>query len=238
MNFDRYPLDVQHCPFQITSYSDNNETVTCTSTLEYSEKDKRSLQHYIRIEQFSPHTSSFGDTLCGFNILLSRTRMQNLIQVYLISTIFVIVSWVSFIIQPDVVPGRMGLLITTFLVLINIFNSVKSGAPTSTNLNAVDLYLVICIGLVFAALAEYAMILYWKRNHGMHRTLKMFNICRKNAPNTYQISSQMQHDNSFATLQTDKSPEDYGQSNADSASLIIFPVVFILLNTVYWSIYL
>ena len=38
---------------------------------------------------------------------------------------FVIVSWVSFLINPHVVPGRMGLLVTLFLVLINIFNSVR-----------------------------------------------------------------------------------------------------------------
>ena len=48
-----------------------------------------------------------------------------LFQVYLPSFMFVIVSWVSFLIKPEVVPGRMGLLVTLFLVLINIFNSVR-----------------------------------------------------------------------------------------------------------------
>ena len=38
---------------------------------------------------------------------------------------FVVVSWVSFLIKPEVVPGRMALLVTLFLVLINIFNSVR-----------------------------------------------------------------------------------------------------------------
>ena len=33
------------------------------------------------------------------------------------------VSWVSFLVPPEVVPGRMAMLITLFLVLINIFNS-------------------------------------------------------------------------------------------------------------------
>jgi hypothetical protein len=37
-----------------------------------------------------------------------------------------VVSWVSFLIKPEVVPGRMALLVTLFLVLINIFNSVRS----------------------------------------------------------------------------------------------------------------
>merc|ERR1711884_882015 len=71
-------------------------------------------------------------------------------QVYLPSFMFVVTSWVSFLIKPEVVPGRMGLLVTLFLVLINIFNSVREQAPISSRLNAIDLYLVVCIFLVFS----------------------------------------------------------------------------------------
>ena len=63
-------------------------------------------------------------------------------------------SWVSFLIKPEVVPGRMGLLVTLFLVLINIFNSVREQAPISSRLNAIDLYLVVCIFLVFSKFAR------------------------------------------------------------------------------------
>ena len=67
---------------------------------------------------------------------------------------FVVTSWVSFLIKPEVVPGRMGLLVTLFLVLINIFNSVREQAPISSRLNAIDLYLVVCIFLVFSKFAR------------------------------------------------------------------------------------
>merc|ERR1719412_3506646 len=73
------------------------------------------------------------------------------------------VSWVSFLIKPEVVPGRMALLITLFLVLTNIFNGVKASAPVSKRLNAIDLYLVVCIFLVFAALVEYSVILFMQK---------------------------------------------------------------------------
>ena len=157
--------------------------------------------------------------------------MQIVFQVYLPSALFVIVSWVSFIIHPDVVPGRMGLLITTFLVLINIFNGAKSGAPTSISLNAVDLYLVVCIGLVFAALLEYAIVLFWKRNHGELGKPKMFGICRRNASMT-SVFPQIHNSNSFTMI------SDYGPNNVDSLALILFPIVFVLFNITYCSIYL
>ena len=37
-----------------------------------------------------------------------------------------VVSWISFVVPPDVIPGRMALLITLFLVLVNIFNTVNN----------------------------------------------------------------------------------------------------------------
>ena len=53
----------------------------------------------------------------------------------------------------------MGLLVTTLLVLINIFIGIKSKAPISSGLNAFDVFLIICIGQVFVACLEYAMVL-------------------------------------------------------------------------------
>ena len=47
----------------------------------------------------------------------------------LVAGLFVVVSWISFVVPPDVIPGRMSLLITLFLVLVNIFNTVTTNTP-------------------------------------------------------------------------------------------------------------
>ena len=57
------------------------------------------------------------------------------------------------------VPGRMALLVTLFLVLVNIFNSVTANAPKAEGLTAVETWVVMCILHVFCVLAEYAIIL-------------------------------------------------------------------------------
>ena len=44
-----------------------------------------------------------------------------------------LVSWISFLIPPDIVPGRMTLLITVFLVLVNIFNTITTNIPKVIN---------------------------------------------------------------------------------------------------------
>jgi len=164
MMFDDYPLDAHTCQFQVGSYYDTNKTVKCSSTYVYDESRQRSLQHFIEFENLHEKDMSVvlpsgAYAACGFQIRLVRKTMQYLVQVYLPSCMFVVVSWVSFLIKPEVVPGRMALLVTLFLVLINIFNSVRERAPISSRLNAVDFYLVICIFLVFTALMEYAVIL-------------------------------------------------------------------------------
>ena len=43
--------------------------------------------------------------------------------------LFVIVSWMSFLIPMDEIGGRMGLLVILFLLLVNIFDTVATNTP-------------------------------------------------------------------------------------------------------------
>ena len=115
--------------YSISDY-DTNKTVKCSSEYVYDESRQRSLQHFIEFEPLPEKDTSVvlpsgAYAACGFQIRLVRKTMQFLVQVYLPSFMFVVVSWVSFLIKPEVVPGRMALLVTLFLVLINSFNSVR-----------------------------------------------------------------------------------------------------------------
>ena len=80
---------------------------------------------------------------------------------YLPSGLFVIVSWVSFLIPPEVVPGRMALLVTLFLVLINIFNTITNVSPNVEGMTAISAWMIACMFFVFGALLAYATILYF-----------------------------------------------------------------------------
>ena len=52
----------------------------------------------------------------------------------------------------DVIPGRMGLLVTLFLVLVNIFNTVTTNTPKAEGLTAIEAWMLSCILFVFGAL--------------------------------------------------------------------------------------
>ena len=230
MNFDRYPLDTQECPFRIGSYYSSIETVNCTETYVYNKNLQRSLQYSIEIDPLPEKYRELVSgkkryAVCGVNILLSRTKKQTFFQVYLPSMMFVAVSWVSFLIKPDIVPGRMALLVTMLLVLINVFNGVKAKAPKSTDLNAVDLYLVVCIGTVFLALFEYALVLLKEKCRSHEKLVRPLN-----KTNTNRLNSGEQANPEVIQAWAEKRP---AMNRLDVFSLVLFPVFFTVFNVFY-----
>ena len=72
--------------------------------------------------------------MAGFELTLRRKVSHYIITYYLPSGMFVIVSWISFLVPPEIVPGRMTLLVTVFLVLVNIFNTITTNIPKAEGL--------------------------------------------------------------------------------------------------------
>ena len=56
----------------------------------------------------------------------------------------------------------MALLVTLFLVLVNIFNTVTTNTPKAEGLTAIEAWMLSCILFVFASLVEYAGLLFSK----------------------------------------------------------------------------
>ena len=147
-------------------------------------------------------------------MILSRHVLKYLYIYYLPSGLFVVVSWASFLIPPEVVPGRMAMLITLFLVLINIFNIVTSNSPNVEGMTAIAAWMLVCIFFVFGALVGYAYLLWKKKKSCLKRKKKR-------------------------TLSEDESKmrqifkEDY-RSRVDDVFLVVFPIMFLVFNLIYW----
>ena len=235
MNFTNYPLETHECQFRIGSYYSTKETVSCVSKFEYDTDLQRSLQYLIQIDELPEVYHTYRDTeifnsktyaVCGFNVSLKRTRIQTFFQMYFISILFVAVSWVSFLIKPDRVPGRMGVLVTIFLVLVNLFNGFKHNAPVSKSLNAMDVYMLGCISLVFLALVEYAIIMILEHPEN--------SLPIKNCSS--QLSPAKRNEKINKATKTKKKYLCWNE--IDSLSLLVFPILFVLFNISYCAIYL
>merc|ERR1719151_333878 len=142
--------------------------VFITKAYGYASKKSNSiaLDYEITIEALSDEDrvldyGGLGNfSLSGFEMVLHRYVSTYIITYYLPSGLFVIVSWISFLIPMDVIPGRMGLLVTLFLVLVNIFNTVTTNTPKAEGLTAIEAWMLACILFVCGALFEYAAILF------------------------------------------------------------------------------
>ena len=203
------------------------DIVTCTSEYRYDSATQSMLHHKIDIQPLPSKLLVFdwgGQrwATCGFNILLHRTRVQNIFEVYLTCTLLVIVSWISFMIPPSVVPGRMGLLVITFLTLINMFIEVKHTAPISSGLNAFDIFLIMCIGQVFFACLEYAFVM---KKSSFTKNVSPPEL-RKTDAGQYPISKDTLH------KQIHRKKIDL-----DGWSLMLFPLAFVFMVSVYAFIF-
>ena len=249
LKFNTYPFDSHHCLFRAGSYSYYDEIVDCNSKLgKWNISDQRSIQYEATIKEMSPdlrtwYTPEHGWATCGFEITLVRPKTQILIEVYLTATSLVIISWLSFVVNPSVIPGRMGMLVTVFLVLINIFIGVKNKSPTSNGLNAADIFLVACIGQVFACLVEYALVLviYAKPKQeatsASKSSTKVFveEINKEKVPE-WAVKYQK------TLLETVKGSQNHAQNIQwnfiDKMALILFPFTFIVFLITYFNKYM
>jgi hypothetical protein len=164
MRFDKFPLDTQRCKFQVGSYSyDDQKMKFVTENAGYQDpktSNSIALDYAISIDRLSEHDAVFfggslgNFSLAGFEMVLHRYVSTYIITYYLPSGLFVIVSWISFLIPMDVIPGRMALLVTLFLVLVNIFNTVTTNTPKAEGLTAIEAWMLACILFVFGALIE------------------------------------------------------------------------------------
>ena len=93
----------------------------------------------------------------------------------------------SFLIPPEMVPGRMALLVTLFLVLTEIYTNIANQSPVSNSINQLSVWMIACIFFVFGALMEYAALLFVRyrsyidpdvafKNSGLMKTIDLFSF--------------------------------------------------------------
>ena len=161
--------------------------------------------------------------MVGFKLILKRYFTKHFLNYYAPSLTFVVVSWASFIVPPDVIPGRMGLLITLLLVLVNLLDTVISTQPPSNTPTLLAMWILICTLFVKAAFFAYAILLYKLNPKTKKTSLK----AKKMPPN------QIDH---TKTKNVTDNIIDQSLNNWDKNCLIFFPLAFFIFNLIYWPI--
>ncbi|XP_073670950.1 glycine receptor, alpha 4b isoform X1 [Paramisgurnus dabryanus] len=113
---------------------------------------------------------------------LERQMGYYLIQMYIPSLLTVILSWISFWINMDAAPARVGLGITTVLTMTTQSSGSRASLPKVSYVKAIDIWMAVCLLFVFAALLEYAAVNFVSRQHKeffrLRRKLREEQRCR------------------------------------------------------------
>ena len=102
-----------------------------------------------------------------------------LIQVYIPSSLIVIISWVSFWLNRGATPARVGLGVTTVLTMTTLMASTNAALPKISYVKSIDVYLGACFFMVFASLLGMHMELTMCRDILRIITVKNSKLCAK-----------------------------------------------------------
>ncbi|GIY13455.1 glycine receptor subunit alpha-3 [Caerostris extrusa] len=108
-------------------------------------------------------------TYLYMSIHLMRRLTGSIINIYLPSTLIVAVSWVTFWLRVEAAPARVALIVTSLLTLCTQVQQNKSLLPPLNYITAVDIWLFVCILMIFSSLIEFA---FCYSSYSSHKTRK------------------------------------------------------------------
>uniref|UniRef100_A0A3B5AEG9 Glycine receptor, alpha 1 n=1 Tax=Stegastes partitus TaxID=144197 RepID=A0A3B5AEG9_9TELE len=269
MDLKNFPMDVQTCIMQLESFGYTMNDLI----FEWDEKGAVQVADGLTLPQFilkeekdlrycTKHYNTGKFTCIEARFHLERQMGYYLIQMYIPSLLIVILSWVSFWINMDAAPARVGLGITTVLTMTTQSSGSRASLPKVSYVKAIDIWMAVCLLFVFSALLEYAAVNFIARQH---KELLRFRRRRRHmkedetgegrfsfpgygmGPACLQAKDGMaikgNNNNAPASAAPEKSIEEMKKlfisraKRIDTVSRVAFPLVFLIFNIFYWITY-
>uniref|UniRef100_A0AC34QW08 Uncharacterized protein n=1 Tax=Panagrolaimus sp. JU765 TaxID=591449 RepID=A0AC34QW08_9BILA len=164
LNLARYPLDSQSCNLRILSYAydvdqlmlrwSDGTPIDINPEIKMPDMRLRKLEHASRNDTYA--TGIWSCALVIFKI--DRELMHHIIQTYIPSGLIVTISFFSFWLDVDSVPGRVSLSITTILTVATQNSAAKMALPQASDLKAIDIWMGVCLTFVFSTMIEFTVV--------------------------------------------------------------------------------
>ena len=124
-------------------------------------------------------------------LVFRREFSYYLIQIYIPCCMLVIVSWVSFWLDPNAIPARVSLGVTTLLTMATQISGINASLPPVSYTKAIDVWTGCCLTFVFGALLEFALVNYASRSD-CHRAAAEAQLWQQAFMSTQQDQQQQQ----------------------------------------------
>ncbi|CAL4064227.1 unnamed protein product, partial [Meganyctiphanes norvegica] len=168
MNLKLYPLDTQICHLIMAScygwttddlifqWTKESEPIQVPKNLHLP---RFTLEHY-ETGGCNSKTNTGEYSCLIVNLIFKREFSYYLIQYYIPCCMLVIVSWVSFWLDPYAVSARVSLGVTTLLTMSTQNAGINQSLPPVSYTKAIDVWTGVCLTFVFGALLEFALVNY------------------------------------------------------------------------------
>ncbi|XP_042230553.1 glycine receptor subunit alpha-3-like [Homarus americanus] len=170
MELSKFPLDSQVCTMEIASFSKTMKELKLLWKSDVPIKMYKNMRMpQFEIEKIVPTTCQESFQIGNYSCLVAEFHMRraigfHLVQSYLPTILIVVISWVSFWMDVDSVPGRTTLGVTTLLTVSSKSSGIQAGLPQVSYVKAIDVWMGACTAFVFCALLEFTLVNYlWRR---------------------------------------------------------------------------
>ncbi|TKR88052.1 hypothetical protein L596_012353 [Steinernema carpocapsae] len=190
MHLQYYPMDVQTCLIDLASYAYTSNDIK----YEWKHKDPVQLKDGLNSSLPSFQLNNVSTTYCTSKtntgeysclrtvLELKRQFSYYLLQLYIPSTMLVIVSWVSFWLDRTAVPARVTLGVTTLLTMTTQASGINAKLPPVSYTKAIDVWIGACLTFIFGALLEFAWVTYISSRNFYKTNRDSRNVLMNNVP--------------------------------------------------------
>lgn len=175
MDLKYYPLDKQNCTIEMASYGYTEDDLKFVWKKENPVQTPKDLSlPRFTLETFNTayctsRTTTGAYSCLRIDLIFKREFSYYLIQIYIPCCMLVIVSWVSFWLDPNAIPARVSLGVTTLLTMATQISGINASLPPVSYTKAIDVWTGVCLTFVFGALLEFALVNYASRSDAHHR---------------------------------------------------------------------
>nr|XP_053639235.1 glycine receptor subunit alpha-3-like isoform X3 [Cherax quadricarinatus] len=263
MEFEKYPFDAQFCGTSISSYANTDDVIV----YKWVDVNPIDLPDQLEIAQFDLInystdnytqyfvTGNFSGLMVHFS--LRRQNGYHVLQTYVPTILIVSISWVSFWLDPNAVPGRVSLGVTTLLTLTTLASGIRAQLPPVSYVKAIDVWIGMCMIMVFGALLEFTLANWLANKKISEDGQTIFRIPKALAGSdaeevgVHGVGLDEDEEEKEEKDEQEKQPEDVEDAAGKSPKTYmdyaraldrlcrgLFPFSFLVFNIVYWPYYL
>ncbi|XGW16981.1 hypothetical protein V3C99_001980 [Haemonchus contortus] len=180
MKLQLFPMDSQRCKLEIESYGYTMADIDYFWGRQRSDPRQSAVvfgnfmlpqfkQTCYHVNYTQATTSSGSYRRLYFEILLVRNMGFYSMNIVIPSMLIVTISWVSFWLNREASPARVGLGVTTVLTMTTLITTTNNSMPKVSYIKGLDVFLNFCFVMVFASLVEYAVVSYMNKRIALRR---------------------------------------------------------------------